>query len=208
MPEIVKILSRQDDSQGEVASAVTSRSKEHLKAAMRSELDVDLLKYIFTTQLRHFYKTKKLAGKAMRKANSYDPATSGGQGPRGNNEELGIGEDEYRSGAESDYEDKNADEEEDDDVDEDELEDESAVFERDHFDKLAKDISAKGRRPAIAPLVSPAKRVGGAQGTEEGKEGNGNHFKTILKELEESVSEDDEAAEVASETEAGTENSQ
>ena len=45
---------------------------------MRSELDVDLLKYIFTTQLRHFYKTKKMAGKAMRKANSYDPATSGG----------------------------------------------------------------------------------------------------------------------------------
>ena len=77
LPEIVKILSKQDEGPGD-ASAVTSRSKEHVKAAMRCELDVALLRYIFTTQLRHFYKTKKMAGKAMRKANSYDPATSGG----------------------------------------------------------------------------------------------------------------------------------
>ena len=60
----------------------------------------------------------------------------------------------------------------------------------------------------MAPLVSPARRVGAAQGAEEGKEAAGNHFKTILKELEESVSEDEEAVEVASDTEAGTENSQ
>jgi len=90
-------------------------------------------------------------------------------------------EDEFKSQVDS----EEIDREEEDDEEEDLAErDETAVFERDHFDKLAHDVSDK--RPIAA---KPEENADCARNPAEG----GSHFKTILKELEESVSEDEDA---------------
>ena len=93
-------------------------------------------------------------------------------------------EDEFKSQVDSEELDREDDDEEQDGY----LErDETSVFERDHFEKLADDVGNKGPARQEAPDATRARNP---------NEGD-SHFKTILKELEESVSEDDEGVEGA-----------
>lgn len=128
-------------------------------------LDMGLLRHVFQSQLRRFYKTKKL--------------TRGLQPTGKSNEDL-----------DEDFKEEVLSEDQEDEEDEDFVErsnadaDEVAMFTRDKLGELADSVSRKNE-PHIRKIESQK------CGDDEEKKGE-SHFKSVLKELEESVSSEDE----------------